>query len=72
MIRKTLFGCQIDALTMEQTIQKVEEFIKSGRPHQHVAVNVNKAIKASKDDELRRIINSCDLILPKTAQSTFG
>ncbi|MBR7635813.1 WecB/TagA/CpsF family glycosyltransferase [Janthinobacterium lividum] len=55
-------GCQIDNLTMEETLQKVEGFIQSGHPHQHVVVNVDKLVKAERDAELRRIINDCALI----------
>ncbi|MBG6220167.1 N-acetylglucosaminyldiphosphoundecaprenol N-acetyl-beta-D-mannosaminyltransferase [Janthinobacterium sp. CAN_S1] len=60
--RITMMGCQIDNLTMEETLQKVEGFIQSGHPHQHVVVNVGKLVKAERDAELRRIINDCALI----------
>lgn len=60
--RITLMGCSIDNLTMEETLQTVEGFILTGRPHQHVVVNVDKLVKASRDPELRRIINDCALV----------
>ena len=60
--RIQLMGCSIDNLTMEETLQAVAGFIASGRPHQHVVVNVDKIVKAQKDEELRRIINECALI----------
>lgn len=60
--RIEIMGCQIDNLSMEETLQTVEKFIQSGRPHQHVVVNVDKLVKASRDSELRRIINACSLI----------
>ena len=62
MQRITLMGCHIDNLSMEDTLVKVEEFIQSGQPHQHVVVNVDKLVKASRDESLRRIINDCALI----------
>lgn len=55
-------GLAIDNLTMEETISIVEDFIKSGKPHQHVVINVNKAVKAAKNMALRQIINNCDLV----------
>ncbi len=55
-------GCSIDNLTMEETLQTVEQFINSGSPHQHVVVNVDKLVKAQSDRELRQIINECALI----------
>jgi N-acetylglucosaminyldiphosphoundecaprenol N-acetyl-beta-D-mannosaminyltransferase len=60
--RIEIMGCQIDNLSMEETLQAVENFIKSGRSHQHVVVNVDKLVKASRDEKLRRIINECALI----------
>lgn len=60
--RITLMGCQIDNLSMEETLQRVEGFISTGRPHQHVVVNVDKLVKARDDEQLRRIINDCALV----------
>ncbi|MET0858404.1 MAG: WecB/TagA/CpsF family glycosyltransferase [Telluria sp.] len=60
--RITMMGCQIDNLSMEDTLATIEGFIRSGQPHQHVVVNVDKLVKASRDEQLRRIINECALI----------
>lgn len=60
--RINMMGCQIDNLSMEETLKTIENFIASGLPHQNVVVNVDKLIKASRDEELRSIINSCALI----------
>jgi N-acetylglucosaminyldiphosphoundecaprenol N-acetyl-beta-D-mannosaminyltransferase len=57
-----LMGCRVDNLSMEETLQTIEGFIASGRPHQHVVVNVDKLVKARRDAQLRRIINECDLV----------
>lgn len=60
--RLDMMGCQIDNLSMEETLGRIEEFVTSGDPHQHVSVNVDKLVKASRDPQLRRIINECDLV----------
>ena len=60
--RIEIMGCMIDNMSMEETLQTIEEFIKSGQPHQHVVVNVDKLVKASRDQELRQIINDCALV----------
>ena len=60
--RIELMGCYVDNLWMEETLQTIEGFIKSGKPHQHVVVNVDKLVKASRDEDLRKIINECALI----------
>ena len=58
----TMMGCRIDNLSMEETLVRIEQFIRSGQPHQHVVVNVDKLVKASRDPDLRRIINECALV----------
>lgn len=60
--RIKMMGCHIDNLSMEETLKVIETFIKSGLPHQHVVVNVDKLVKASRDEQLRRIINECALV----------
>ena len=60
--RISMMGCLIDNLSMEETLQRVDSFIRAGTPHQHVVVNVDKLVKASRQPELRRIINECALI----------
>ena len=60
--RIEMMGCMIDNLTMEETLQTIEGFIKTGQAHQHVVVNVDKLVKANRDQMLRRIINECALI----------
>lgn len=57
-----LFGCQVDALTMGETIDLVEEVIREGIPRQHVVVNVAKIVSMQKDSELKRIIKACDIV----------
>ena len=61
-MRIEMMGCQVDNLSMSETLNTIEGFIQSGKPHQHVVVNVDKIVKASRDEELRQIINNCALI----------
>jgi len=60
--RILLMGCKIDNLTMQETVDKVADFIRSRQPHQHVVVNVDKLVKASRDPVMLRIINACALV----------
>lgn len=57
-----MMGCRIDNLTMAETVDRIGQFIASGKPHQHVVVNVDKLVKAQRDPELRAIINNCQLV----------
>ncbi|MES9830713.1 MAG: WecB/TagA/CpsF family glycosyltransferase [Candidatus Thiodiazotropha sp. DIVDIV] len=60
--RIELMGCNIDNLSMNETLDKIERLIESGDTHQHVVVNVDKIVKANKDTKLKEIINSCSLV----------
>jgi N-acetylglucosaminyldiphosphoundecaprenol N-acetyl-beta-D-mannosaminyltransferase len=60
--RVVLFGVPIDNLTLEETLDRIEEMIHSGTTHQHVVVNVDKIVKFQCDLELRAAILDCDLI----------
>ncbi len=60
--RVRFFGAQIDPLTMEETLDSVQEIICQGKPRQHVVVNVAKLVTMQKNEEIRKIVNSCSLI----------
>jgi len=60
--RVTILGCPVDNLTMEETLRVIEEMIASGKPHQHVVVNVAKLLQIRRDPKLKRIVSSCDII----------
>ena len=47
---------------MDQTLARIEEFVKENKPRQHVVVNVAKIVEMRNDPELREIVSSCDLI----------
>jgi N-acetylglucosaminyldiphosphoundecaprenol N-acetyl-beta-D-mannosaminyltransferase len=47
---------------MQETLDKIAGFIRERTPHQHVVVNVDKLVKASRSPALRRIINACALV----------
>jgi len=61
-MRVEIMGCTIDNLTMEETLYRVDDFIKEGGAHQHVVVNVDKIIKAHRDPVVMDIINRADLV----------
>lgn len=60
--RIELFGIGIDNMTMSQSVARVSEFVASGTAHQHVVINVDKVVKLSKDPELVRIVQGCDMV----------
>lgn len=57
-----MMGCRIDNLSMAETLDRIEALLSVPGYHQHVVVNVDKLVKASRDPSLRDIINACDLV----------
>ncbi len=60
--RIDLMGIPIDALSMEQTLERVAEIIAAGEPVQHMAINAGKVVSSAGDAELLRVIRGCGLI----------
>ncbi len=62
--RVNILGLPVDRLSLSQTIEKIEDFIASRKPHRLVVVNAAKIVKARKDAALKHIIETADLIGP--------
>jgi N-acetylglucosaminyldiphosphoundecaprenol N-acetyl-beta-D-mannosaminyltransferase len=60
--KASILGVRVDKISMEDTLNHCEEFIRTRVPHQVVVVNVAKLVKAKADRALRRIINEADLV----------
>ncbi|MGG3671393.1 glycosyltransferase [Bacillus cereus] len=60
--RINMMNFNVDNLSMQETLLKIEEIIKERQPTQHVVVNASKAVMIQKDEKLRSIINECPLI----------
>ena len=59
----TVLGVPFSAVTLDQTIQRVEEMIASRRAHYIVTANVDFLVQARADVELHRILLEADLVL---------
>jgi N-acetylglucosaminyldiphosphoundecaprenol N-acetyl-beta-D-mannosaminyltransferase len=60
--RVNFIGVGIDVLTMDQTLDRVREAIRSRKRLHHVAMNVAKFVMLRKNDELRADIARSDLV----------
>lgn len=60
--RINLLGCPIDNLTLDETLSRINQMVKTNKPHQHVVVNVDKLIKLRRDPALKEVIITCDII----------
>ena len=60
--RVWLLGCPIDALSMDETVQRVDEIIRSGVPSQHVALNAWGLVDVQRDSRLLEIVRTSALV----------
>lgn len=61
--RVTVAGLDFDAVTMDETLERIDTMIVGGRPHQIATANVDFAFQASRDPELKRILAESDLVV---------
>lgn len=59
-----VLGVNIDRLNTEQVIEKLEEFISSGKSHQVVYINVDGINRCFFDKRYRKIVEEADLVYP--------
>ncbi len=60
----TILNVNVHALTNDQTLRLIEDFIAGGQPQQLVTVNPEFVVAARQDEAFRNIINHAALALP--------
>ena len=55
-------GVPVDALSMDQTVEKVLAMIADKQQFQHVCINPGKVIRMMEDPEIRDIVRRCEVI----------
>jgi N-acetylglucosaminyldiphosphoundecaprenol N-acetyl-beta-D-mannosaminyltransferase len=60
-------GTPLDSVDMQDALERVDDFIRSGRPHHVMVTNANKFWLMRHDPRLTAIAEMADLILPERA-----
>src|ERR1700730_15700181 len=60
--RSRLYGVDVDALTMDETVDRIMELLSGRDPVQHVVLNASKVVAMSKDPALKHVISTCAVI----------
>lgn len=60
--RYPIMNTYVNAITMDETIEYVEQIVGERKPTQHVVINASKVNLMEKDAKLRDIVNACPLI----------
>lgn len=55
-------GIPVDSLTMQETVNRIDEAIQSNEQINHVVINAYKVVSMLKDKELFNSVVSCDII----------
>jgi len=61
-MRGEFLGVPLDLLSIDESVNRCEELIESGRFAQHVVINAGKIVLMNDDPELRRIVCSADIV----------
>jgi N-acetylglucosaminyldiphosphoundecaprenol N-acetyl-beta-D-mannosaminyltransferase len=59
----TILGVPIDDVSMDETLLKIDEFIREGSFHQIATANVDYLVNAVKDRNYREVLSRCDLVV---------
>jgi N-acetylglucosaminyldiphosphoundecaprenol N-acetyl-beta-D-mannosaminyltransferase len=62
--RVELFGIPVDALTLDQTIDRIRGWVEAGGVHQHVAVNAAKIVALTESRALAGVVRNCHMVSP--------
>ncbi len=71
-MRVEFLGAYIDALTMEETVERITNFVNSGYLHRVVTLNPEYLYRAQKQRELLDIVNASDLVTPDGIGIVWG
>lgn len=64
-MRVDFLGMPIDSLDLADTLQRVDEFVSSGKPHQILVANTNKFWMMRHDPRMAAITRKADLVVPE-------
>lgn len=67
-----ILGTLVDRLTLDETLEAVEEFISVGTPHLVVTADASGIVQAQSDPKLREIYDNADLVTPDSEGVVFA
>lgn len=57
-----IFGCNVAAINMKETLEEIEKIIENRKLTQHVVINAGKVVLMNKDYKLKKIVSECPII----------
>ncbi|PKW12122.1 N-acetylglucosaminyldiphosphoundecaprenol N-acetyl-beta-D-mannosaminyltransferase [Streptomyces sp. 1222.5] len=62
-VRQSLFGVELDPLTLDETVERCLEAVRDGKKLEIGVVNAAKLVNMRRDQRLARAVAGCDLVL---------
>ena len=70
--KTTILGVNIDTVTMKDAVEHIEQSIENGAPTLVATANAEMIMRATYDEELLRILNNADLVVPDGAGTVWA
>ena len=70
--KANILGCQVDMVTAGDSLARIEELIRRGRPAHVITLNAEIIYQAQTNPQLRDIINGADLVTPDGIGVVWG
>ena len=67
-----ILGVKVDAVTMAQAVERVEKLIDAQKNSIVATVNAEMLLRATKDDDFKKILNSAELVVPDGAGAVWA
>ena len=65
--RVRILGMPVDAITMDECMERLAEFVRSGKPHLVVTADSSGIVQAQTDPALAELYESADLVTPDSS-----
>ena len=70
--RAEILGVKVDAVTMAQAVERVEKLIAAQKNSIVATVNAEMLLRATKDNDFKKILNSAELVVPDGAGAVWA
>ncbi len=67
-----ILGVTVDSLTMTEAVSRVEGFIANKKPALIATANAEMIMNATRDEELKNILNGADMVVPDGAGTVWA
>ncbi len=67
-----ILGVSVDSVTMQEAISKIETFFEQRKPTLIATANAEMLMRATHDEELKKILNAAELVVPDGAGTVWA